>query len=138
MGKDPKWIDTQWQSRRCYSQGHREEGIGGAPKGEETTHAKVPGTCPIWINVKKVVRTGWWGSGRKSIGRKVERKPGRSQDGLTLYSKANGSRKGLNPQQTALCEVMSQAYVHVPFLPGSVTLGIDSDFNAPSPLIFLS
>lgn len=60
MGKDPKWIDTQWQSRRSYSQGQREEGIGGAPKGEETTHAKVPGTCPIWINVKKVVRTGWW------------------------------------------------------------------------------
>lgn len=32
--------------------------IDGASNGEETTHAKAPGTCSIWINVKKVVRTG--------------------------------------------------------------------------------
>lgn len=52
---------NQLQSRRRYSQGHKEEGIDGAPKGEETTCAKAPGTCPTWINVK-VVRTGRWGA----------------------------------------------------------------------------
>lgn len=129
-------MDTQWQCRRCYNQGHKKEGIGLSPKGEEATHAKAPGTCPIWINVKKVVRTSRWGAGGKEDGEKPEP----SQEGLAFYSKVNGSRKGLDPQQTTagLREAVSQANVHVPFLPDSVTLGIDSDFSAPSPLIFLT
>lgn len=64
-------MGNQLQSRRCYSQGHKEEG--GAPKGEETTHAKAPGTCLIWINVKKVVRTSQWRAAEEH--RKEDRKP---------------------------------------------------------------
>lgn len=70
------WVDTHLQSRRCYKQGHKEGGIGRAPKGEKTACAKALRHMPCWDECEEGSQNWSVGCGCESKERRSERKPG--------------------------------------------------------------